>query len=326
MRYVLITILIVTGIIVALGVVVFRFSLEITWLDAAYFVVATITTVGYGDINLREAPPAAKIFGTFVMIAGAASMAALFGIVTDFILRSRLQEFLTPRRRPMRNHVVLCGLGNVGFRVLEYLRKLGEEVIVVEKREHSQFLDQAKVMKVPVVVGDIRFDSVLKEVNIQQAKCLIAATNDDLANLDVSLSAREVRSDIRIVLRMFDQSLAKKVQGAFDIKTAFSTSALAAPAFAMAALDPSVIGSFFVGSDLMLNVEVAVGSGTRLNGMTTAELTDQGELTVLAHTDADTGQRRLHPGGRQQIRTGDMLVVATTPDRLERLQQMNTPA
>ena len=139
----------------------------------------------------------------------------------------------------MRNHVVLCGLGNIGFRVLEHLRKLGEIVIIVEKHEDGNFVKQAKAMKVPVVIGDIRFSSVLEDVNIVEAKCLIAATDDDLANLDAALTARAARDDIRVVLRMFDQELAEKVRDGFGIETAFSTSALAAPAFAMAAVDPA---------------------------------------------------------------------------------------
>jgi Trk K+ transport system NAD-binding subunit len=325
MRTLLILVLIGTGLVLVTGVVVFHVSLELTWIESIYFVVATMTTVGYGDYNLQHASPVLQIFGSGMMIAGAASMAATFGIITDFLLRSRLQEFLTPRRRHMRNHVVLCGLGNVGFRVLEHLHRLGETVVVVEKHAESAFVDQAKAMKVPVVIGDVRFSSVLKDVNIEEAKCLIAATDDDLANLDAALSAREVRNDMRVVLRMFDQELAKKIRDAFNIQTAFSTSALAAPAFAMAAVDPCVIGSFYIEKDLMLNLQITVAQGTQLDEMTTGEL-DDGNASVLAHTDGDSGQRRLHPQGDVTIRAGDTIVVALTPDCMERLKQMNASA
>ena len=236
MRTVLIVVLIGTGLLLLTGVVIFHVGLEISWIESVNFVIATMTTVGYGDFNLKDDGPALKIFGSLMMLAGAA---AIFGIITDLLLSSRLQEFLTPRRRHMRNHVVLCGLGNIGFRVLEHLRKLGETVIIVEKHEDGNFVKQAKAMKVPVVIGDIRFSSVLEDVNIVEAKCLIAATDDDLANLDAALTARAARDDIRVVLRMFDQELAKKVRDGFGIETAFSTSALAAPAFAMAAVDPA---------------------------------------------------------------------------------------
>lgn len=257
------------------------------------------------------------------MVSGAASMAAIFGIITDVLLKSRLQEFFTQRRRHMRDHIVLCGLGNVGFRVLEHLIHLGEPVVVVEKQEEGAFLDQARALKVPLVIGDVRFSSILKEVNIEEAKCLIAATDDDLANLDAALTAREANNEIRIVLRMFDQELAKKIQDAFSIQTAFSTSALAAPAFAMAAVDRRVIGSFNIGSDLMLNLQIDVIKGSELDGMTAAEL-DNGHASLLAHTDGQTDHRSLHPPGDLSIRSGDTIVVAIAPDCLPRLKEMNT--
>ena len=88
-------------------------------------------------------------------------------------------------------------------------------------------------------------------------------------------------------MRILDQKLANKVRDGFGIHAAFSTSTLAAPAVAMAALDPCVCGSFFVGDDLMLNVELTVKAGSDLDGMTTPKLVDLGrfdynpELTKL---------------------------------------------
>jgi len=85
-----------------------------------------------------------------------------------------------------------------------------------------------------------------------------------------------------------------------------------------------VIGSFYIGNDLMLNLEVTVKAGTQLDGMTTAQL-EEDDASVLAHTDGNTGQRRLHPRREVTIRPGDTIVIAVGPDCLQRLQAMTVP-
>lgn len=323
MRRVLAWLLLGAGLLMIAAVVVFHFGMRLSWIDALYFVITTVTTVGYGDISLRDAPPGVKLFGTFLMFAGGAFMAALFGIITDMLLRLRLQEYLGNGRRRMQDHIVLCGLGNVGFRVLQFLRHLGENVVVVEKHEDNRFIEDARALKASVIFGDIHLPSVLDRAGVAQARCLIAATNDDLANLDAALSAREANPAIRVVLRMFDQNLAKKIKAGFGIETAFSASALAAPAFAMAAIDDSVIGSFFVGPDLMLNVELTVREGSELEGLATDALSRLGSVFVLAYTDGATGERHLHPDRPHPLRAGDKVVVSTVPEFLRRLHAMN---
>src|SRR4029077_4901893 len=132
----------------------------------------------------------------------------------------------------------------------------------------------------------------LERANVREARSIIVATDDDLVNLEVALNAREARPDIRVVLRVFDHSLAAKIRSGFGIKTTFSTSALAAPAFAMAAVDPAVVGSFYVGEDLVLILQLTVGAGAELDGLTVDEIGKRGGVAVLCH-DPAAGERRL---------------------------------
>jgi Trk K+ transport system NAD-binding subunit len=309
MRKALFAVLIAAAGLMVIGVIVFRYSLELSWIDSIYFVITTVTTVGYGDISLKEAPDIVKIFGNVLMIVGAASMAASFGIITDYLLKVHLQEIFGRRRKKMKNHMVLCGLGNVGFRVLEQLRKLDKEIVVVEKNEDCSFLSSARSLGAKVILGDIRLNETLEQANIKDAICLIAVSDEDLANLEAVMNAREINKDIRVVLRMFDQNLANKVQNSFNIETAFSTSALAAPAVAMAAVDPAVISSFYVGDDLMLNLQLEIQEGSSLASMTVAQLEEKGGVSVITHESAKTKKRSFHPSDPLQLEAGDKIVV-----------------
>ena len=130
--------------------------------------------------------------------------------------------------------------------------------------EKGRFEDEAKDLGAVVFHGDIRSEATLKRAGVQRARCIIAASDDDLANIQAALQARELNPAIRVVLRLFDQDLAARFQSGFNISTAFSTSYLAAPAFAMSALDDSVVGSFYVGNKPMLTVRILVKEGTQL--------------------------------------------------------------
>lgn len=137
-----------------------------------------------------------------------------------------------------RDHVVLCGLGHLGLRVLEELRRRGVEVVAIERDPAARFLPAARALSVPVLVADMRDDAVLEEASVRHARTIVVATSDDMANLEVALDARRMNPAIKVMVRFYDQQLAAKIQGAFGIDDAFSSAALAAPAIVDRAVAP----------------------------------------------------------------------------------------
>jgi voltage-gated potassium channel len=63
--------------VIALGTIVYHFVEDLSWVDAYYFSVVTLSTVGYGDISPHT--DIGKIFTTFYIFTGV-------GIITSFIL------------------------------------------------------------------------------------------------------------------------------------------------------------------------------------------------------------------------------------------------
>lgn len=306
-----------------LSIFVFHHTLNLNWIDSVYFVFTTFTSVGYGDITLYDANPWVKIFGVLLMLLGVAGSAIVLAFVTDRIFKLHLDTLMGRRSKSMKNHVVLLGLGAVGTKILEYLIRFDEKVVVIELDEDNTFISTARELHVPVVIGDIRRQATLEQASIQHAKCVIAATNNDLSNLEAVLNARSLNADIRIVLRVFDASFAKKIRDGFAIGTAFSTQSLSAPAFAMAAIDPSVVGSFMVGNDLMLNVEIQVKEDSKLSKMTSNQLLDNGDYAILAHINWLTQAKQLNPSDDFQLNVGDKLIIATPHCDLQKLHQLN---
>src|SRR5260370_20925899 len=106
------------GLLMLSGVIVFHYGHGLGWLDSWYFVVTTMTTVGFGDISLKDASSGVKLFGIFLMLASCGMVAVTFGFITDYLLKTRLEQLFCPRTIHMRNHIVLFAPAHRAIRLL----------------------------------------------------------------------------------------------------------------------------------------------------------------------------------------------------------------
>jgi voltage-gated potassium channel Kch len=182
-------------------------------------------------------PPRAWYLG---LLAGVLPLVG-FGLVGEGLVRLGIlmfskkrgeKEWMTVMASTFRDHIVLCGLGHLGFRVLRQLLDRHKEVVVLERDTACPFLGQAKQWGAPVLLRDMRDDTALQDAGVPVAQAIVVASNDDLANIEVALDARRMNPGIKVLLRLFDQRIADKFRDAGLIDEAFSSAALAAPAVA----------------------------------------------------------------------------------------------
>ncbi len=238
-----------------------------------------------------------------------------------FNRRERREAWEVAVASTYRNHVVVCGLGKVGYRVTLHLLGMQQEVVGVEKDPGARFLSLIRKKKVPVIIGNARQQDVLEKAGVRFASALVAATEDDLTNLDIALAARRLNPNIQVVLRMFDHELAERVREGFDLYATFSTSALAAPALAVAATRAAVEYSFYL-NDVLLNVSrLTVNSGSALVGRRVEEVEQELDLSILLISD--TSGTDFHPPADRVLKTGDQLVVFASLEALACLNRMN---
>jgi voltage-gated potassium channel len=181
------------------------------------------------------------------------------------------------------NHVILCGMGRLGFSSLQELRQMGKEVAVVEQKESAFGVSETRRMDIPILIEDARNEQVLVDLGIDRAQAVIAATDNDLANLEIAMDARKLRPGIRVVMRMFDQHLADKIARSFDIKLIFSASAIAAPSFAAATVDRDVVNSFYIDNKQLQTVKLLIPPGSPLIGKPLSFLSEGRQLSILSH-------------------------------------------
>jgi len=196
---------------------------------------------------------------------------------------------------------------------------LGESVVVIERDAQDRFLEEVRRDGSPLLIGDGRDDTVLEQANVKDAKSIILATNDDLANLEMALDARNVNSDIRVVLRMFDQNMADKIRSGFGLPIAMSQSAMSAPAFTMAAIDSSIVNSFAVGGRLVIMRRWTVLDDGPLCGRTVGQLMTDMNCCV-AEIRSGAAPPTLFPPPEMELCAGDELLIQGPFETLSKLQ------
>ncbi|MER7703613.1 NAD-binding protein [Kitasatospora sp. NPDC097605] len=225
-----------------------------------------------------------------------------------------------------RDHVVVVGLGNVGTRVVSRLHALGVPVVGLESDPQARGISAARALGVPVVVDDGPLAEQLRRARLKHSRAVVAVSGDDATNLEAALEARAVRPDVRVVLRLFDDSFASHVYATLDNVASRSTSYLAAPAFAAALMGREVLGTLAVFRHVLLIAELSAELGSGLIGRNRHDLEDGGGVRVLAVRLAR--RPRLYQWNyadrTRALEPGDSVVVAATRSGLARLN--TTPA
>jgi len=293
---------------------------DLDLIDAIYFTVTIMTTTGFGDIHLRDAPPLLQLYGVALMLSGTAALAILFALITDALISARLARVLGANiPRGLHEHVVVCGLGNIGYRMVEQLHDLGVPVVAAELHETNRYLPAVRRLGVPVLVADIRLPETLEVLHVGRARSVVVVTSSDIVNLETALNIQALNPDIRVVQRLFDPDLAARVERAFGFHISRSPSALAAPAFAAAAAGEHVLATIAVGAAVLAVARLRVEPGSRAEGRTVAELeAAAGSRVLLLVLDGGPGPS-WHPDGATHLVGGAELVVVVPRGQLGRI-------
>jgi len=233
---------------------------------------------------------------------------------------SRREAWQVALASTYHDHVIVCGLGRVGFRVVTQLIDSGYEPVVVERDWASSFVERAINRKVPVVVGDARELTTLRQAGLPRARAIIAAIEGDLTNIEIGLTARAARPGVRVILRVFGEELDQNLERAFGPNVAFSASALAAPTYVAAAVSREVDYALRVGEQLLGITTLTLQPNSMLTGFVRA-IEEAHGIRVLRQIDADG--RMIHPAPLRQLSSADRVTLLGSLEALESLRLKN---
>jgi Trk K+ transport system NAD-binding subunit len=259
---------------------VFRFGLDATWADGFYQTVGLIATGA--DLHGEQSPPWAKTFLGAMKLFGTALIAAFTAIFTQYLIRARLGGAFEARRIPEGGHVVVCGLGNVGFRCIEELVRLERPVVAIDALRDNPFAATVRRMGVPVIVGNAALAEVLAQARAATAGAVIAATDSELSNLEIALLTREANAKQRVVVRLNEADFAEAVRESARIRHALAIPKLAAPAFAAALYGDRVQSLITVNGKTLVVLDILVEENeTHLVGKLIGQVVDEYRMLPL---------------------------------------------
>ncbi len=301
-----------------LATIVYMEAKGLDFVASLYFVITTMVTVGYGDINLAEDPAEIKLFGSALMIVSLLIFSVITAFVTNWVLSTRLSRLFGTTRTAAIDHAIVCGLGNVGARVLADLRRTMPGATAIDPAGTGAAVSEALRSGATVVTGDARQQSAFQRANAIEARSVVVATGDDMLNLEIALNAREASPRSRIVLRLFDEEFASRVRSTFDIDSVLSPAAIAAPAFTDAAMGRSAVDHFTVDGRSYVYARLRIELGSMYVGATISDLLAHGLVAPFALVPS-VGEARFRPAPRTALRAGDTLHVICAPETFGRL-------
>jgi Trk K+ transport system NAD-binding subunit len=240
---------------------------------------------------------------------------AFIPVITAIVVGARLTGSVRRAPRPPGGHVIVVGLGNVGTSVTGQLHDLGFDVVCVDNNPGAAGIPMARQLGLPVVIGDAFREETLRAANLETCLALVSVTSSDIVNLETTLTARALRDDLRIVLRLTDDDLAERMQKTTGNIISRSVPYLAAPAFAAAMLEHQVLRTIAVGRHVLLIADVRAGPG--LAGTVIADTEQDGQARVLALQAGGAAALDWSPHRGYLLAADDRMIVLATRKGLE---------
>ncbi len=182
-----------------------------TFLDALFITINTVTTLGSQAGTLSDA---GKIWTIFVVLAGLVTGGVLLSLLGAMMVEGQLRRILGRRQledqiKNLSDHVIVCGCGRMGERVATQLQTGGRDIVIVDIDPERTSIGEAIGML--YVLGDAQNEEVLEAAGIAKASTLVSTLATDAENLLVTLTARQMNPDVRIITRALDGATQKKL-------------------------------------------------------------------------------------------------------------------
>jgi voltage-gated potassium channel len=276
----------------------------------------TVATVG-GFTEPRTA--AGQIIHALLILLGVGTLFYALATLTEFFVGGELGEVLTARRAQkmidsLADHYIICGYGRVGRQVAHDLRAAHLAIVVIDALPDNR--DVALALGVGFIEGDASNDAVLLQAGIQRARSIIACADSDPQNIFITLTARELRSDIVIVARAALEDSEKKLirAGADRVVSPYKSSGVE---MARLASHPQLRGVVDVDSEYRLE-EIAVGAGCKAAGETLGAIRGGAMIVGLRRGEVFHPQ----PSADMALAAGDIISAMGTPTTLARLEDL----
>lgn len=298
--------------------------LHISVIDALYFTVVTLATVGYGDIVPRT--PSAQLFTTCFILGGMLTALYSSTVVIGSIVEGEVQGIWRLRRElkrisKMENHIIICGFGRIGRDLAQSFARERAPFVVIESDETG--VSEGTQLGYTMMRGDATADVTLMDAGIERARTILPVLASDADNLFIAISARQINPKVNIIARATDEAAELKMKrvGADQVIRPLH---LGAQHLAQAVLRPAVLDFMFLTGrskdEKYAMEEIAVLADSELANQSLGAIgrTLLSGIIVVGIKRAE-GELVFNPRGDTTIRVGDRLVAMGGASDMDRL-------
>ncbi len=302
----------------------------------AGYVVTEGTSVGFGFVwaldtvaTVGSIPEPSgtggQVLKVCLIVFGVGTLFYALVTITEFFVSGHLSGLLGERRAlkkidSLRDHILICGFGRVGQQAARDLQAAGRRFVVIDSNP-AETREHAEAIGAPFIEGSPSDDETLRAAGIMRAAGVMACVDSDPENIFITLTARELRSDITIVARASIEDSESKLRraGADRIVSPYKTSGSEMVRYA---LHPQVSGVVDVAPEYRME-EIEVTVGCEAAGKTLEEVRGSSVIVALRRPD---GTVRPQPPADSVLQDGDVLIAMGETGALERLEGLLAPA
>jgi voltage-gated potassium channel len=294
--------------------------------DGLYMTITTITTVGFKEVHPMSR--AGEAFTMVVLLAGVGTAFYTFTLLASAVVEGGLHQQFRRRRRmrmldELQNHFIVCGCGRIGGVITDELRRQGVPCVVVDR---SPDRVQAVLERGGLAVeADASNEDVLKRLQIDRARGLIAAVGTDAENVYIVLTARVLRPDLYIIGRAETEDAERKLLKA-GADRVVSPYRIGARELAQMAVRPAVVDFFELATragNLDLAIEqVTIRETSPLAGRSIIDASIRQKYgLIVVGIQRRGGRMEFNPAGEAVMQAGDQLVVLGRVEGLRELEE-----
>ncbi|ADR18356.1 potassium channel family protein [Calditerrivibrio nitroreducens] len=192
---------------------------EYSIIDCLYMTVITITTIGYSEIVNLENNPAGRVFTVFVAFFGIGILSYIISNVTAYVLEGELNKNYRRKRMEksiskLTSHYILCGSEDVAYYIIKELIETGREFVIIDSDEKKLERLDDTFNKIKYLVGDPTDAEILLKAGINNSNGVFVVGSDDNTNIVITMTARSINADVRIVTHCKDVKNIDKIKKA----------------------------------------------------------------------------------------------------------------
>ena len=311
--------LLVIGMLLVIAIVGHNVLHRTTWLESIFWAVITISTVGYSYETPSDIGPAEQLLAVSVIIFGTVAVAFTLGVFLQAVIEGQIEQAMGVRRmtrqiEKIEDHVIICGFGRVGQNLAARLAGQNTMFVVVEM--NAEAIAEAVSRQYLVIEGDATDEDVLRSAGIERAKTVVVALQTDADNVFLTLTARNMNPNLRILARGEMAGTERKLRQA-GANEVVLPAVIGAHRIADLIVRPhaadllhrvgDVDGSF---EAVLAEIEIPLGSSLAGRTIREAGTHEQHRLLIVSIRRAD-GKEIFNPHGDHKFEEGDTLIAKT---------------